>query len=305
MPHPLAMLFLIAAMTMTGANVPFGKAIISEIPIDVFLLVRFAFASLVLAVLVRFEDGPELRTLTPGQWRSVAVLGIVGSVLFTWFLLEGVKRTPAANAGVITGALPAVIAVFGVGLGERMRRGEIGMVALAFVGVLIIQLQAEAPSVSGSTHAFSLAGNLLVCLAVVCEAAFVAVAKGISATVRPIRLSLGVALVSLAACVPFTLGAALAFEWSRVGLGTWMLFAWHALAASVLCTVLWYKGAPHVATWAAGLATAVLPLSALLVSSFYLGEAIGGLQIVGAALVVGAIVLGTLAGRTTPMSRLR
>ncbi len=288
------MLSLVASMALTGANVPLAKALLAEVPADALLVLRFALASAVLAVLVRFEPGPPLLGLTGRQWGAVIVLGLVGSVGFTWAILEGVRRTSGASAGIITATLPAVIALIGIALGYRPHRGQIAMIALAVAGVALIQGQ---PS-NGAVDAF--AGNALIGLAVLCEATFVIVARGISTRLRPIRLSLGVALVSLGLCLPTGLPAVAQLSPGAIGGATWALFAWYALTASVLCTVLWYRGAAHVEPWAAGLATAAVPVTALAVSALFLGEHISPLQIGGAALVVAAIAAGTLGGRDTP-----
>ena len=83
-----------------------------------------------------------------------------------------------------------------------------------------------------------------------------------------------------------------AFDPARVGLGIWALATWHALAASALCTILWYRGAPHVETWAAGLATAAVPVAALATAVLFLGETIDAVRLAGAALVILAIAAG-------------
>jgi drug/metabolite transporter (DMT)-like permease len=73
------------------------------------------------------------------------------------------------------------------------------------------------------------------------------------------------------------------------------LGTWYALAASVICLWLWYRGLPYVETWLAGLATAAIPIAALALSALYLGETIGSLRLAGAGMVIAAIVLGATA----------
>jgi len=290
MPRLAAVLSLVASMSLTGANVPFGKAVMAEMPVEVFLVFRFAVASLALAVLVRGEPGPLLRTMSRRQTVSLVLLGFVGSVLFTFFLLEGVKCTSGADAGIITATLPAVVALLGLFvLGQRLAANQFAMVALAVAGILIMQ-PASAAAGTGA-----LIGNLLVGVAVLCEATFVLLSQGMSAVYKPIRLSLGVSVVSLLASVPFAATALLDFDWASVSFGIWGLATWYALSASALCTILWYRGAAHVETWMAGLATAALPVSALAVSALFLGEEIGIVRMLGAAFVISAIALGALA----------
>jgi drug/metabolite transporter (DMT)-like permease len=291
MPRLAAVLSLVASMALTGANVPFGKAIMAAMPLEVFLAFRFAVASVVLAMLVRREPGPRLRTMTVRQTVSLVLLGLVGSVMFTFFVLEGVKRTSGADAGIITATLPAVVALLGLLSGQRLGPNQIAMIALAVGGIIVMQ---QASAAEGTS---TLTGNLLVGIAVLCEATFVLLSQGMSAAFKPIRLSLGVSLVSLAASLPFVAPSLASFAWSSVGPGVWALATWYALSASALCTILWYRGAPHVETWLAGLATAAIPVAALVVSAVFLGEEIGIVRIAGAALVITAIGLGALSPR--------
>lgn len=293
MTRPAAMLSLVAAMSMTGANVPLAKLLLAWMPPGVLLPARFLAAAAVLAVLVRYEPGPRLRSLGVRQWGAVTVLAIVGSVLFTWFVLEGARRTSGASAGIILSALPAVVAFAGFVRGERLRTGEIGMIALAVVGVGLIQGQPAAAEAAAST----LLGNLLIACAVLCEAAFVIVARRISTEMGPLRLSLGVTLVSLLVCSPAG-GAALAsYDWRSLDAHAGLLFVWYAMTASVVCTALWYRGVSQVETWAAGLATTAVPVAALVVSVVVLGEPLSAGQSAGAALVIAAILVGSLSRR--------
>lgn len=292
-----AMLMLVTSMALTGANVPLAKMLSASLSADVLLVLRFAIAGAVLAILAAREGGPRLSSLSAPDWGRIAVLALMGSVLFTWAVLEGVQRTSGVTAGIILSALPAVVALIGALLGARLQRGEMAMVGLAVAGLVLVQAHGAAASSAGVAD--TLAGNLLIGAAVVCEAAFVIVAPSVSRKMRPLRLALAVSLVSLAACLPFGATGLARLEIGQVPLQVWGMLAWYALTASVLCTVLWYRGAAHVEPWAAGLATAVLPVAAMAVSVAVLGEPLTGAQLAGAVLVVGAIVAGMLAQRRT------
>lgn len=280
-----AMLLLVAAMAMTGANVPLGKALMASIPLATFLLLRFAVATAALALLIPFEPGPPLRSLTVRQWLSIAVLAGVGSLLFTVFLLEGVKRTSAVDAGIITATLPAVVAALGMLRGERPDRSALAMIGLAVAGVALIQTAAA------RTGSSALLGNVLIGLAVLCEATFALVSRSISSVLRPLRLSYAVSLVGLALCLPLAPWIARS-DLVALDARTWTLAFWYIASASIVCTALWYRGVPYVATWQAGLATSAIPVSALIVSTLYLGETVAPTQLAGCALVIAAIAVG-------------
>ena len=292
-PRLAAALSLVAAMTLTGANVAFAKAIAAEFPVYVFVLFRFLVASLMLALLVRGEAGPKLSAMRLPEWRDLILMALLGMVGFTVLMFEGVKRTTAADAGIITATLPAVAAVLGVALaGDRLSRLQQFAIVLAVVGIALVQASGAAPGAS------TLLGNLLVGGAVLCEAAFVLLGKRLAPPYRPLRLALGANLVGLILSVPLALPQLPAFDPASVRWEMWMLGTWYALAASVVCLWLWYRCLPHVETWLAGLATAAVPVAALAVSALYLNEAIGAPKLAGAALVIAAIVLGALAPST-------
>lgn len=294
MKRSLAMLCLVMSMAMNGANVPIAKLVVAQIAPEPLLVLRFALASLLLMVLAYSEEGPELSALSLRQWGVVAILGLVGSVMFTGFILAGVARTSGTSAGVILSALPAVVALLGLARGDRPSCGQWSMIALAITGVAMVQV----PSASaGLTVTDTLTGNIMILAAVVCEAAFVVAARGISREVPPLRLSLAVALVSLAFCMAPAWSALARLDLRQVEPRVWGLFVWYVLAASVLGTYLWYRGVGHVESWAAGLATAAVPVAALTVSAIFLQETIAPTQWLGAALVVTAIAAGTLTRR--------
>ena len=288
--RPAAALFLLAAMTLTGANVAFGKAVVAEFPIYVFVLFRFVVASVALLLIVGIEGGPKLRGMMPGQQRDLFLMSLLGMVGFTVLMFEGLKRTAAADAGIITATLPAVVALLSViVIGDRLSRLQSAAVALAVAGLVLVH------TTGAATGTATVLGNLLVGGAVLCEASFVLLGKRLAPPYRPLRLALGANLVGLALSLPLALMELPAFDPASVRPQMWALGIWYSLAASVICLWLWYRGLPYVETWLAGLATAAIPVAALGVSALYLGETIGPVKLAGAALVTAGIVLGSLA----------
>jgi len=294
-PRAAAALSLVAAMAFTGANVAFGKAIVAEIPVYVFVLFRFVVASAALGLMVRGEPGPRLADMSGAQWRDLFLMALLGMVGFTVLMFEGLKRTAAADAGIITATLPAVVAALGVAFaGDRLSRLQVLAVALAVAGLVLVQATGAAGGPS------TLVGNALVGGAVLCEASFVILGKRLAPPYRPLRLALGANLVGLALAVPLVAIDAPQFDPFAVRPGMWLLGIWYALSASVFCLWLWYRGLPYVETWLAGLATAAIPVAALGTSALYLGESIGPARLAGAALVIAAIVLGALSSSRRP-----
>jgi drug/metabolite transporter (DMT)-like permease len=299
MTRGTAALSLIAAMALIGANVPFGKVIVQAMPVYVFIAFRFIVASVALAFLVRHETGPQLRTMTWRQWADLAILGLVGSVLFTAFILEGTRLSSATEAGIITATMPAVATVLGILFFQRRPTlAQAVLVGLAVTGLIVMQAGSSA---GGPNRAL---GNFLVGCAVVCEASFVVVSQRISAVIRPIRLSLGVSLVGAGLSLPLAWLDVASLSVVAIPWNVWLVAVWYALSSSVFCTILWYRGAARVEPWMAGLATAALPVTAIAIAAGVLGETVTLHRVMGAAIVVVAIAAGALLpARTTRKDR--
>lgn len=276
-------------MVLTGANVALGKAIVAEVPIYIFMLFRFLLSTAALSALVHWEAGPKLRQMRAGQVRDLLGMAVLGMLGFTALMFEGLKRTSAADAGIITATLPAVVALLGILLmRDRLTMPQVGAVGLAVAGLVLVQ------ATGALRDTATLFGNLLILGAVWCEASFVLLGKRLTPPYQPVRLALGANMVGLGFAAPLAL-LEMPFDVAAVSQSIWLLGIWYALSASVFCLWLWYRGLPDVETWLAGLTTAAIPVTALAASALFLDETIDAWKLLGGALVLGAIVLGAVA----------
>ena len=276
-------------MVLTGANVALGKAIVAEVPIYIFMLFRFLLSTAALSALVHWEAGPKLRQMRADQVRDLLGMAVLGMIGFTALMFEGLKRTSAADAGIITATLPAVVALLGiVVMRDRLTMPQAGAVGLAVAGLVLVQ------ATGALRDTATLFGNLLILGAVSCEASFVLLGKRLAPPYQPLRLALGANMVGLGFAAPLAL-LEMPFDVAAVSQSIWLLGIWYALSASVFCLWLWYRGLPDVETWLAGLTTAAIPVTALAASALFLAETIDAWKLLGGALVLGAIVLGAVA----------
>jgi drug/metabolite transporter (DMT)-like permease len=58
--------------------------------------------------------------------------------------------------------------------------------------------------------------------------------------------------------------------------------------------VLWYAGAARISGAEAGLMTALVPISAVVMAAAFLREPVTGAQLTGVACVLGAVLLATM-----------
>lgn len=283
------------AMVTVGSTVVASKVIAGGLPPFTATALRFAMALPVFLLLLRLTRTPWPR---PDRRDLVLLLcqAGLGSVGYTVLLILGVRWAPAASAGVVAGTLPAVAALVAVlALRERPGRYLVGSIVLATAGVLAISWPGEG-SAGGSKSAAAFAGNLLILGAVVCEAMFILLNKRLRVPVRPLALStLMTAFGLLLSLVPALFERA----WEHPLPNDALLgVAYYALVPTVLGFVLWFAGSARLKGAEAALFTALLPVSALMLAAFWLGESISLAQIGGAACVLGAVGLASLDGRS-------
>jgi len=256
---------LIAAMLLVGSNVGIGKSIVAFVPVPVFATLRFVIAVGVLWPLYRWH---KLRLVKRDEWVNLFLQAFFGTFLFTLLMLNGVQRTSAVAAGVITSTIPAVVALLAwLLLKEKPGRRALAAIALAIAGILIINL---AQGHSGGPT--SLTGNLMVMGAVVCESTYVILSRRLAQTLAPIDICAYTHGFGLLLMLPLGAGALLRFDYASVPGPTWALLIWYGLSASVFSFWLWMKGIRHVPGSLAGVFTAVLPVAAAAYGIAFLGE---------------------------------
>lgn len=294
-------LYCALAMVTVGSTVVASKVIAAGLPPFTATALRFMVALPVFLVMCWL-----LRARWPRIGRRDAALLVLqagaGSVGYTVLLISGMSFTSAATAGVLVGTLPIVCAAFAVvGLGERPTLRLLGAVALAALGVLIASgVSWPIAGADGAMGTGRLFGMALVLAAVACEAFFILLNKRLRAPIEALPLSTLMCALGLLLAG----GASLAMErpWQiAVDAGALQAVLYYALVPTVLGFVLWYAGAARVSGTEAALFTAVSPISATLLASTILNEAITPPQLAGMACVLAAVA--SVAWKRTPYGR--
>jgi drug/metabolite transporter (DMT)-like permease len=262
--------FLIAAMLLVGSNVGVGKSIVAFVPVLVFALLRFVIALAVLWPLLRPS---KMRQVKPGEWLNLFLQALFGTFGFTLLMLGGVARTSAVAAGVITSTIPAVVALFAwLFLRERPNGRALASIALAMLGIIVVNLSHPSAASSTLPAAGSFVGNLMVLGAVCCESLYVILSRRLTQTLAAIDICAYTHLFGLLLMLPLGLKALVGFDYAAVPPGIWALTLWYGLSASIFSFWLWMKGIRHVHGSLAGVFSAVLPIAAAAYGIVFLNE---------------------------------
>ncbi|WP_087736067.1 DMT family transporter [Paraburkholderia piptadeniae] len=290
-------LFLIAAMLLVGSNVGIGKSIVAFVPVPLFALLRFVIAMAVLWPLLRVR---KLRRVKPGEWVNLFLQALFGTFGFTLLMLNGVHRTSAVAAGVITSTIPAVVALFSwMFLKEKPDGRALASIALAIAGVVVINL-AHAGNAAGAASTSSFAGNLMVLGAVCCESLYVILSRRLTQTLAPIDICAYTHLFGLLLMLPLGVSALFRFDYASTPVSVWALVLWYGLSASIFSFWLWMKGIRHVPGSLAGVFSAVLPVAAAVYGIVFLDERPTLAHGIALACVIAGIALASLKVRRVP-----
>ena len=240
-------------------------------------------------------------------WLILILMAFCGQVVFTLFVLWGLRFTTAADTGIIMSTTPAAMAILAY-LMFRERPGAVHCigVVLAILGIAVVNDVLVPGETSRALHRWF--GNMLVCIAVFGEAVFLLFRKAIPSSVSDVSLTAALCLIGFAMSLPLGVYQAWDFDFSGVALVQWGSILYFGLIFTVVAYLLWFRGVAQVSGSVAGIFTAVMPVSALILSYALLGESFEWSQALGCILVVSAIVLmtwkpkSTLPESSTPVS---
>lgn len=266
---------LALSMMMVGANVVILKILADHLPIFVILLLRTGFAALVLAPFARLPRLPNRRVFA-----NLLLQAVFGTLAYNAFLLAGLARTGAVQAGLVLATLPAVIALGAAFLlRERLAPRHWLAVGLAAAGMAAL---------ARGGGGFSLLGDALVFCAVCGEAAYALLARRAAGALPVLQATFWMQAAGAVLSAPFAIAQLHAARLTPPVLG---LLAVHSLTTSVFAVLLWYRGMKHVPAGLAGAFTALLPATAALCGILILGESFTRGDMLGFAVLLVSMLL--------------
>lgn len=268
-----------------GAMGVFGKLAYAEgATVGTLLAVRFVMAAALFWALVLLTgDGHQIRAMEGRKLRAgLALGGCYAAQAGLYF--AALERLDASLLSLLLYTFPAMVAGAAVALGrERIDGRRLAALALALSGLVLVVGGAGAGALDPLGAALGLS-------AAVVYSAYILVSEGIAARTRPRLLS---ALVCTGAAVPLIAGSALLGQ-LRLGELTPSGWAWLgclALVSTVTAISLFLAGLPRVGPTNAAILGTVEPLVTVVLAFFVFGETLGGVQLIGGSLVLGAVVV--------------
>jgi len=224
---------------------------------------------------------------------------LFGIFMFRMFLLLGLLRTSAGEAGILTGATPAVTAL----LAMIVLKEPAGLQSLAGIlstigGILLVQGMMSRGSEFSSEHFW---GNMLVLCAAASESIFnvlsrmnqIKSARRVKEPLDPIVQTMLVTGMALALCIVPALFEQPVSSLMTLGIWQWLALAWYGAIVTALAFICWYAGIRRRSAFMAAAFSGMMPFTSLLLSVMVLGERAGWQQWAGGVFIVlGMLMIG-------------
>lgn len=281
--------------TAIAINVVSGKYLIEHIPVHVYLCARyivscvFLYMFMVLLKTPFIEKNAQDRVLHRHDWLMLGLQAFTGGFLFNILFFWGMGSTSAISAGIISSALPAILAICAFFcLGEKIKKWNWVGIVLAMFGILVINLS-DAHQTSGFG---SFWGNFLVLLAMIPEAMYSIFNKFTSKRITTLGAAMIVNIATMLMLLPFAI-----YEYQTMGLGHGTPWDWCLLVATGFSNLFffwfWAKGLIHIPASTAAIFTSVLPVATTFMAWVFLKEIMASWDFVGMFLVITSIFIGT------------
>lgn len=292
----LPSIYLVLAMVIVGSSVVAGKVMTAKLPVFLASLMRFAIALVLLLPILFIKEGGFPR-LSRRSWGILAGQSLCGSFLFTVFLLYGLKYTSSADVGIITATTPACMGLLAlIILRDRPTIRSGAGILFSVAGVAIINTIDSGVTQTSLTN---LTGNLLVLAAVVFEALFLLIPKSVREPLSPLATSTIISLFGLLWFLPMGSWELVHTDLASISTAGWITIFYYGAVVTVLAYLFWFAGIRKVAASRAGVFTAIMPVSAVLLSALVLDAPISWQQWLGCSLVLAGILCTSLPSRNS------
>ena len=283
---------LAIAQTLVALNIVCSKLLLPFIPVLILLEIRFVLATITLLLLhwvvpAKTDDSIKDHFLKfkRRDWLYIFAQSITAGASFNCLMLTGLNYTDANVAGIITSALPAIIAIMAwIILSEKISAQKILCIFCATAGLMVIAF--DKLNSIGEAHSFL--GDSIVFLSLIPESAYYVLCK-----LYPNKLP-----IFLASALFNGINAILLFPvfyftpWAlfNISFFNWILLILISLSSGFFY-VCWFSGAQRVDGVMASLTTAIMPVATVILAWGILGEQLTLMQLSGMSLVLFSVFI--------------
>lgn len=298
---------VVAACAIWGGNWVTARWIMHEVS-PLTLVFWRCFAAAMIAGAIALPGGKEQWPAVRADWKMLAVLGVVGTALFSTFGYEGVRFTTATNASLIGASGPFIqVALSWLVLGHTITGRQLVGMSVSFAGAAVIVCSG---SWEALRHLSFNPGDLLLLCGVMSWQTYT-VLLGKREKDRKPRLKPGMFLFVTG--VAGAISAIPGYAWELLSGRSVFPFTPPVLTAAAYLFVfpafiaffLWVRAVPMIGPNRATFFNPLIPVFGVIGAVAFLDEQLHGYHVTGFVLVMLGLALVSVPGRSIrlPASR--
>jgi drug/metabolite transporter (DMT)-like permease len=295
----------LVAVFFWGSQLPIAKTAMGEIDGFFISALRYCIAASVLAIVWAWRDGSAQAWRAP-DLRGVVLSGCIGMGLSPLFVFVGLSLTLPEHAAILIALQPTMTALAHWSMGGAAKRPPtitLVCVGVAFLGVVLVVTKGQALSAIGPRQ---LAGDVMVVIGAALWVIYTLRSEryrhwpSLRFTTFTIFAGTCVAVLGSFAAVAFGLAAV---PRAQALVTYWPQLAFLGLGGVLLSMMCWTVGVKRIGSLNGMLLLNLVPVIAFAVR-YWQGHRFAPVELLGAAVVVGALAVSNLAERAR-LGRLR
>jgi drug/metabolite transporter (DMT)-like permease len=280
-------LLLALANLFWAGNWIVGRGMRADVPPIALSFWRWMIALLCLLPLA----WPHLRRDMPilrAGWKSLLVLGGLGTCLYNALTYLGLQQTEAINGLLLNSFIPIVIVALAWAFqGKRLGLTDGLGIAASFCGVLTIVARGDPHNLLLLTLNW---GDIWILLSVLAWAIYTLLLPKRPAA-HPLAFLFAIAVIGVVAMLPAYLAEIASGRQIHSSVSAWVAIAYTGVFPSFLGFIFWNKGIEQVGAAKGGLFMHLLPAFGILLAAIFLGERLLAFHFAGIALIFSGIFL--------------
>ncbi|WP_077212850.1 DMT family transporter [Bacillus dakarensis] len=281
---------LVLATATWGSAFIAGKVAVEDFQPATVAFFRFLGAAILLFPLMWIMEKNRKKP-TLKDYGLFAVLGLTGIALYNIFFFLATKHAPVIKSSLFIASNPVLIVLLsGLFLKERITKNNVIGMAIALIGVVFI-------ITDGHVLALFQFGfepiDFILLGAVVCWALYSVVGKVVLKKYSSVESTTYAVAFGTLLLFPLAVTETTWQDVTQASGATWIAIAHMSIFVTVIAFIMYYNGIKEVGAAKASIFINVMPVSAVIMATIFLGETFTWAHGVGAAFVLSGVYVGT------------
>lgn len=272
------------AVVVWGGTFIATKIALQEVSPATIVWLRFAMGVIILGITVVVRR--QFALPEKSEWLYFALLGFIGVAFHQWLQANGLKTAQATTTAWIVASTPVFIAILGwLALKEKLNWKQIGGIALAAFGVLLIVSKGNLPALFAGRE--GTIGDLLVFISAPNWAVYTILSRRELARHPAARMMFYVMLLGWLFTNVWIFGFGPGLN-ELINLTTegWSAILVLGIFGSGLAYIAWYDALQALPASQLGVFLNIEPLVTALLAALMIGEAITAISLIGGAVII-------------------